>query len=381
MKKNNLQYQLCSNCIMDTTDTSITFNSDGICDYCINFEKNIKSVLNNHQKKNKILVNKLEEIKKSKKSSKYDCIIGISGGIDSCYLAFILKEVYQLEPLVLHVDTGWNSKESVNNIEKIVDGLNLDLFTKVINWREMKDLQLSFFKAQHPNLDIPQDHAIFASLYNFAIENKIKYILTGGNLATECLREPLEWAYHASDVKHIKWIHKKFGTEKLKNFPLCDIFVYKIFYRFFYGLKVFQPLNYIEYNKSEAIKLLEKNFGWEKYSHKHFESRFTKFYEGFWLLKKFGYDKRKAHFSSLILTGQMKREEALVKIKNQPYDDDEAKKLFDYVCEKLEVSPEYLKLLMSKPNKSFKDYKSNYQIINFFVKLCRFLKIENRLIR
>ena len=238
-----------------------------------------------------------------------------------------------------------------------------------------------FFKAQHPNLDIPQDHAIFGSLYKYAIENNIKYILTGGNFSTECIREPLEWAYHASDVRHIKDVHNKFGKVKLDNFPLCDIFTYKIYYRFFKGLKVIQPLNFIEYNKEKSMELLKNKYGWIKYDHKHYESRFTKFYEGYWLLKKFGYDKRKAHFSSLILTGQMTREEALNKLSKLPFGQKEIDKEFNFVCKKLDISEDELKIIMDGNNKSFKNYKSSYYVIQFFVKLLRFFGMENRLIR
>ena len=373
------EIKVCSRCVMDTTDSGITFDKEGVCDYCINFDKKIKAKLNNFNN-SKIKLDKI--VKKIKaKNREYDCLIGISGGVDSCFLAHYLKKELNLNPLVVHVDTGWNSIESVNNGEKIIDSLDLDLQTIVIPWREMRDLQLSFFKAQHPGLDIPQDHAIFSSLYNFAAKNKIKYILTGGNLSTECIREPLEWAYHASDLKHIKDIHKIFGTVKLNEFPTCDIFKYKIFYRYIRGIKVIQPLNYLEYNKENSIELLEKTYGWKRYNQKHYESRFTKFYEGYWLLNKFGFDKRKAHLSSLIHTNQVSRIEALEKLSKKPIDDDEARNEFNFVSKKLEISENELRLIMQGDNKSFKDYKSSHSIIQFFVKLLRLLKIETRLIR
>ena len=376
----NSQIKICSRCVMDSTDKKISFNRYGLCDYCQNFDSRIKNKIKNHNKPS-IMLSKLADKIKSKNKSKYDCLIGISGGVDSSFLAHYIKTELKLNPLVLHVDTGWNSVNSVNNIEKIVDGLELDLITIVIPWREMRDLQLSFFQAQHPNLDIPQDHAIFASLYNYAAKNKIKYIFTGGNFSTECIREPLEWAYHASDLKHIKEIHRKFGKEKLEKFPLCDIFKYKIFYRYFKGIKVIQPLNEIEFNKEKSIELLQNNYGWIKYENKHYESRFTKFYEGFWLLKKFGFDKRKAHLSSLILTNQIKRDEALKILSIDPINETDAKNEFNFVCSKLEISENDLNNIMKSKNKTFSDYKSNYHLIQFFVKICRFLKIENRLIR
>ena len=376
----NSQIKICSRCVMDSTDKKISFNRYGLCDYCQNFDNRIKNKIKNHNKPS-IKLSKLSDKIKSKNKSKYDCLIGISGGVDSSFLAHYIKTELKLNPLVLHVDTGWNSVNSVNNIEKIVDGLELDLITIVIPWREMRDLQLSFFQAQHPNLDIPQDHAIFASLYNYAAKNKIKYIFTGGNFSTECIREPLEWAYHASDLKHLKEIHRKFGKEKLEKFPLCDIFKYKIFYRYFKGIKVIQPLNEIEFNKKKSIELLQNKYGWIKYENKHYESRFTKFYEGFWLLKKFGFDKRKAHLSSLILTNQITREEALKILSIDPINETDAKNEFNFVCSKLEISENHLNNIMNSKNKKFSDYKSNYHFIQFFVKICRFLKLANRLIR
>ncbi len=380
MKIDNNKYVVCKTCVMDTSDSKIKFDVNGECDFCQNYKKNIKKNFENFNISKKEIFEIAENIKK-RSVTKYHCLIGISGGVDSSYLAYFVKKELKLNPLVIHVDTGWNSLESTSNIEKIIDSLELDLETIVIPWKEMRDLQLSFFKAQHPNLDIPQDHAIFGSLYKYAIKNNIKYILTGGNFSTECIREPLEWAYHASDVRHIKDIHNKFGEDKLLNFPLCDIFTYKIYYRFFKGLKVIQPLNYIEYNKEKSMDLLKNKYGWIKYDHKHYESRFTKFYEGYWLLKKFGYDKRKAHFSSLILTGQMTRDDALNKLSKPPFDQIQIDKEFNYVCKKLDISEDELKNIMNKGNKSFKDYKSSYYIIQFFVNLLRFLGIENRLIR
>ena len=380
MKTNRDKFTVCKNCVMDTSDSLLKFDENGICDYCQNFDNNIKGQLENFLKSRNELNKTIEKIK-LKKKNKYDCLIGISGGVDSCFLAHFVKKELNLSPLVVHVDTGWNSIESVNNIEKIVDGLNLDLETIVIPWNEMRDLQLAFFKAQHPNLDIPQDHAIFSSLYKYAVKNKISYILNGGNFSTECIREPLEWAYHASDVRHIKHIHRKYGKIKLNAFPLCDIFTYKIYYRFFKNLKVLQPLNFIDYNKKNAMELLKNLYGWMKYEHKHYESRFTKFYEGYWLLKKFGYDKRKAHFSSLILTKQMTRKEAMDKLDYYPISDEEINNEFNFISQKLDISESKLKLIMQEKNKSFKDYKSSYFIIQFFVKLLRMLKLESRLIR
>lgn len=377
-----MNYQICNNCVMDTSDPEISFDKNGNCDHCQNFYKNIKGELNN-QEKNKFKKLQLltTQMLKSKNDEGYNCLIGLSGGVDSSYLLHFVVTELKLNPLVVHVDTGWNSKESVNNIEKLVDKLNLDLHTEVINWREMRDLQVSFFKAGHPNLDIPQDHAIWASIHKLAIKMKIKYLITGGNLATECIREPLEWSYHASDVRHIKDIQKKFGKIKLKTFPLCNIFTYKIFYKYFKNLKIIQILDFISFNKQEAIDILQKKYGWINYSHKHYESRFTKFFEGYWLRKKFNIDVRKVHFSSLILNKQLDREEAIKMLKKNPYDETEILNEINFIKSKLNISDTDYQSYFNTSPKSFKDYKSYYHIIQFLIKICRFLKIEKRLIR
>lgn len=376
------KFQICKSCIMDTSDPKISFDKNGICDHCENFYKNIKNTINIDQKKKiEDLEKKIININKSTNKENYNCLVGLSGGVDSSYLVHLVVKKLKLKPMVVHVDTGWNSKESVNNIEKIIDKLELDLHTEVINWREMRDLQVAFIKSGQASIEIPQDHAIWASIHKIAIKNNIKYLITGGNLSTECIREPLEWAYHASDVKHIKDIHNKFGNIKLKTFPLCNIFTYRIYYRFFKNLKNIQVLNYFNYKKEDAISILEKEYGWKNYSHKHYESRFTKFWQGYWLRKKFGYDVRKVHFSSLILTGQLTREEALNKLKGEAFDEKEIFNELNYIKTKLGFSDEEFQNYIDAPKKSFKDYNSFYKIIQFLVNLSRFLKLETRLIR
>ncbi len=371
----------CVNCVMDETDPKISFNNSGLCNHCLNFYRNIEPFLKNENERRHILERKIEEIKTKNKNKEFDCIIGLSGGVDSSYMLHLAVTKYRLRPLVFHVDAGWNSIVAIGNIEKLVDKLNLTLHTNVIYWPEMRDLQLSFFKAQVPHLDTPQDHAFFASTYNYCAKYKINNILNGGNFATECVREPLEWHYHASDLYHLKQIHKNFGQNKLKKFPLCGIFKYKLYYRYLKNIKVLQPLNLIDYNKDLAVKTLQKEYDWKSYSHKHYESRFTKFYEGYWLLKKFGYDKRKAHFSSLILNNQMSRENALKKLQSSPLTNEEITNEKSFVANKLNITEHQLDEYFNGPNKSFKDYKSHYNIINFFTKIAQFLGIEKRVIQ
>jgi N-acetyl sugar amidotransferase len=375
------EYRVCSNCIMDTSDSNIVFDERGWCDYCNNYHTNILPNWHTDDSGQQEIMTVVEKIKREGHGKEHDCLIGLSGGVDSSYVTYIAKEKFGLRPLLYHVDAGWNSQQAVHNIEMLVDGLGLDLFTEVIDWQEMRDLQLSFFKAQVPHLDTPQDHAFFAGLYNFASKNKVKYILTGANYSTECVREPLEWHYHASDLRQLKDIHRRFGSVPLKNFPTAGIFKFKLFYRFVKGIRVIKPLNSVEYFKDKAMEELVERFGWQRYAHKHHESRFTRFYEGFWLPTKFGYDKRRAHFSSLILTGQMSRNEALEKIVEPAYDEDEMAQDFEYVATKLGLTPKELGELLNGPKKTYMDYKNDMTLIDLGTRVLRTLGIQRAIIR
>jgi N-acetyl sugar amidotransferase len=297
----NRSYQICTKTIMDTSDPSIVFNEKGESDYYTNYIETILPNWNTDEKGCRELMHTAEKIKADGKSRDFDCIIGLSGGLDSSYVAYVAKEIMGLRPLLFHVDAGWNTDRAVGNIEKLCNGLGLDLYTEVINWEEMKDLQVAFLKSQIADQDMPQDYAFFSGLYKFAKKNKIKYVLTGGNYSTECCREPEEWgAFPGIDTLLVNDIHKKFGKRPLKTFPLVDILNYKIYYRYFLGMQVFKPLNLVPYIKKDAERLLNEKYGWEPFQHKHHESRFTRFYEDFWLPRKFGFEKRRAHFLSLI---------------------------------------------------------------------------------
>lgn len=375
------QYQVCANCIMDTSDSNITFDARGWCDFCNNHHANILPNWHPDERGERELAPVIDKIKSDGRGRDHDCIIGMSGGVDSSYVTYLAKQKFGLRPLIFHVDAGWNSQEAVNNIEKLVDALDLDLHTQVIDWSEMKDLQLAFFKAQVPHVDTPQDHAFFGALYSFAAQHGFKYILTGANYSTECVREPLEWHYHASDSRQLKDIHNRFGRIPLKTFPLTDIFTYKLYYRYVKGIRVVKPLDCVPFIKESAMQELADKFGWQKYPHKHYESRFTRFYEGYWLPKKFGYDKRRAHFSSLILTKQLTREEALRRIAQPAYDEQQALKDLEYVAKKLDLTAEEFQQMMAGENKTYRDYKSNMQLIDLGAKVLRLFGVQRGLMR
>jgi N-acetyl sugar amidotransferase len=351
-------YQVCSRCVMDTSDSVITFDAEGVCDHCHSFENDVRPHWHPDAQGRLEVARTVEAIKAAGAGKPFDCILGMSGGLDSSYMLHLVVKEFGLRPLVFHVDGGWNSDVAVSNIQNLVNGLGLDLYTEVVNWEEMRDLQLAFFKSGVSHLDAPQDNAFIATLYHFANKHGIKWILNGGNISTECVRNPKEWLYHGSDMAQLRDIHGRFGSRPLKTFPLSSVFFHKVYLRYLRGVRVFKPLDLLPYTKQLAIETLQSEYGWTAYPQKHFESRFTKFFEGYWLPTRFGYDTRRVQFSSLIQTGQMTRDEALTRLAVPSYDPETIDDDFEYISSKLRISNDELRGYHEMPKNTYRDYKN-----------------------
>ena len=358
---------------MDTTDVDIEFDENGVCSHCRRYDSLKDKYLLEKGKREKELAKIVSLIKKKGQKKKYDCIIGISGGVDSSYVAYLTKKL-GLRPLAVHLDNGWNSELAVDNIENILKKLDIDLYTYVLDWEEFKDLQLSFLKASVPDGEIPTDHAIVATIFKIASQMGIKYIISGSNFATEAVYAK-KWSQGHYDWRYIKNIQKKFGTKKLKYYPYFT-FLSLFYLKIFKGQRTIRILNYIEYIKSDAKRILEKELGWKDYGGKHYESIYTRFYQGYILPKKFNYDKRKYHLSSLICSGQITREEALKEISKEPYPSEQLlKEDREFILKKLDITEDEFEKILMLPNKSILDYPSHetHFIFKFLVKSLKYL--------
>lgn len=373
--------QVCSNCVMDNSDPKITFDHQGICDHCHGFFRDVLPNWHPNIYGKSIFREQVKKIKKVGKGKPYNCIIGLSGGLDSSYLLHLAVKEFDLKPLVFHVDGGWNTDIAVSNIQSLVDKLDLDLFTEVIDWQDMRDFQLALFKSGTPYIDLAQDHAFFATMYHYARKHDIKYILNGGNYATECIRNPKDWHYYGTDMSFIKDLRKKYTSTEMKHYPWSGILYHKVYLRYLKGIKVVKPLNTLPYKREEAIDTLVNEYGWKPYPQKHFESRFTKFAEGYWLPSRFGYDVRKVQFSSLIVTNQMSREEAIQILKMPSYNHDDIDSEFEYIANKLEITTNELREYHRMEKKSFRDYKNEEWLFDLGAKAMKMLGLETAIKR
>lgn len=370
----NGKYQICVNCIMDTSDPEIWFDEKGVCSHCHRFNTIAKPVLDkaNSGERLKDLEVILSKIKEKGKNKQYDCLIGISGGVDSTYVAYKVKE-FGLKPLAVHFDSGWNSELAVNNIENIVKKLNIDLYTHVVDWDEMKDLQLAFFKASVANCDIPTDHAFLAVLHKVAAKYDIKHVISGSNFATESIL-PKAWGYNAGDLRHLKSIHKRFGSFKLKRYPTLNFFARYFYYPFLKKIRIVELLNYLPYEKKAAKEIISKELEWRDYGGKHYESVFTRFFQAYYLPVKFGFDKRRAHLASLVVSGQMSRDEALAEM-TLPADSQE-RLLSDkeFVAKKLGLNNEQFDNILASPIRTYKDFPCNQWLFSLKNKMQQLIK-------
>lgn len=362
----SLSANVCSRCVMDTTTKYITFDKDGICNFCHDYEvQALGNVKRSRELRQKDLEAKLKHVKLSGAGKKYDCVIGMSGGLDSSYVAVLVKE-FGLRPLVVHFDNGWNTELAVNNITNIVNRLGFDLYTYVIDWEEFKDLQLSYFKASVLDLEVPTDQLIFAILYKLAKENNINYILDGYNFRTE-FGMPKDWsAEQKFDLTNLKNIHKKYGKLKLRKFPtISDTDLY--YYQHINNIQTLSLINYVDYDWHNVRQLLKERFDYKPYQYKHYESIFTRFYQGYILPKKFNIDKRKAHLSTLIRSGFITRDSALEELKQPTYPiaDQEADK--HYVSKKWDLTENEFEKYMKQPNVPHEYF--GYDKISLFSKI------------
>ena len=357
---------LCKYCVLDSSIKSLTFK-DEVCNFCIEYlpllEK--KSKENISSKKVDETFNKISKIK-----NKYNCLIGVSGGVNSSYVTHLAKS-YNLKPLLIHFDNGWNSELAVSNIKKISSKCGFELQTYVVNWLEFKNIQRSFIKSGVIDIELVTDHAIFANLINTAKKNKIKYILSGTNIFTEHAM-PIEWIWRKSDIRNIKSIHKKYGSVKIKSYPTMNFFDWYIAKYLNFGPKLIEPLNMINYKKKIAIESLKKNYEWKEYEDKHFESFFTKFYQAYILKKKFKVDKRKSHLSCLIRNKEITREKAIKILSNNDYPGDFERDK-DYFCKKLDFSKEEFDQILDQEPKSHFDFENSEKIFKFSKKIYQFL--------
>ena len=373
-----MSYQICSKLVLDSTYPGISFDKKGVSSHYLDYFKNVKPLWNTGPKGQKELEKIVEKIKLDGKNLDFDCIMGLSGGADSSYMLHVMVKEFGLRPLVFHVDGGWNSEIAVTNINKLVSKLDVDLYTEVINWEEMRDFQLAMFKSGVPHLDIPQDLAFAGVLYKFDQKYKIKYILNGGNISTECIQRPLDIIYWGTDMRHIKDILGQHGTIPMNNFPFSSAFYHKFYLRYFHQIKVIKPLNYFPYVKKTAMELMTRDYGWKAYPQKHFESRFTRFFEGYWLPTRFNFDMRRVDLSSLILTNQMTRDEALQQLKLPSYDIDLIKNDFDYVSTKLGIDTDELFNYLNSPKKFWWNYKNQNNIFSLAEKILFFISNTRR---
>jgi N-acetyl sugar amidotransferase len=349
----------CVKCVMDTTDPDISFDGDGVCSHCQRYENLSRLRLTSGAMRENALKSLIAEIKSAGLGKPYDCIIGISGGVDSTYVAWLVRK-FNIRPLAVHLDNGWNSELAVANIQKTLETLGIDLHTHVIDWEQFRDLQVSFLKASTPDGEVPTDHAIFALLYEMAVRHGLKHVITGTNVVTEAIL-PLKWGYGYFDWRYIKDVHRRFGSSKLSTYPHFSL-LRLAYYVFVKKVRMVSLLNYVDYDKTAAMRILQDELGWVYYGGKHYESIYTRFYQAFVLPRKFDIDKRKAHYSNLICSNQLTRDQSAQMMREPVYPEDLLMEDRAYVIKKLHLSEQEFDSIMTSPNLTFENYRTSYSI-------------------
>lgn len=355
-----MKYKVCKRCVMDTSDPTITFDKNGYCNYCTTALKEKPNYKDGQKEFDKMV----EMLKEQGKNKQYDCVLGISGGIDSSYLAYLLSKA-GLRILGVHIDGGWNTEISNENIKLLSEKCGFDLEIIKIDEDEMMDLQRAYFISGVTNQDVPQDHAFFAKLYKYLEKHKVKYFISGHNWVSESIT-PIGWGYDAYDSDNIKSIHKKYGRVKLKKYPFLSFFEYKILIPYFYKIKKLRPLNYVEYNPDKALEILQKEIGFKYYGSKHCESSLTRLLQCYIQPKKYGFEKRRAHLASLIVSGSISREEALRELEKKPCSDKQIKEDIKVFIEKLDLTKEEFDEIIEMENLSHYDFKTNNKKLKLF---------------
>ncbi len=365
-------YRMCARCLMDSSVPDIRFNEAGICQFCLQFEERMANELYANTEGQARLSALMEKIKSRKRKGEYDCLIGLSGGVDSSYVAYLVKEKYKLRPLAVNLSNGWDSEIAIANIEQIIKRLEIDLHTCVLDWEEFKDLQISFLKSSISNIEIPTDHAIWALMIRTAAQRGIRYIFSGSNIATEALM-PESWLYNSKDARLIESIQNRFGRVRLKSFPRLSTFDY-VYYLLIKGVKWIPILNYIPYDKRDAKRILIEQLGWRDYGGKHYESIYTRFFHTYYLPHKFGYDLRRSYLSALVLSGQMTRSEAQEEIACPPASPVRIQDDLEFVIKKLNLTPEKFKQIMEKPPIKYSSYPNSdvlWKSLGYLVRAAR----------
>ena len=372
-------YQICTCCVMDTSDPDITFDEDGVCSRCKEYETRILPSWNYGRGHETELKQLIADIKKKGKNKQYDCILGLSGGLDSTYMLHLAVKEWGLRPFVFHIDAGWNLPVAENNIKKVTEKLGVELHVEKMDWREMREMQLAWFRTGLENLDAPQDHAFIALIDKFSRKLGVKYILNGYNISTEIIADPASWSdgYQTGDHRFMKDVVKKYCKIPIKNYTFTTGFKHKFVNPYIRHIKTIKPLNLVPITRQQMIDTLDKEYGYEPYGQKHFEDLITKFLEGYWVPTKFGHDIRRAQLSSLVITGQMSRDEALSALEQPPLSDEESKKLFKMVADKLGIDESELQKYYELPRCTEK-FKNQNKLYNFGIRLFEILGIEKR---